>query len=82
VVSVETIDGKLRAWAQATVLLLHELLPLMAPVIRFENWTPDQRDTLGQLLSASARSSESALLLTAFGQLWDAEVLMRSVLDG
>ena len=59
-----------------------ELLPGMAPVATFLEWEPEQKRTLGWLLSATARTSESALLLCAYGQLWDAEVLVRSVLEG
>src|SRR3546814_15705224 len=33
------------------------------------------------LLTAAARSSESAILLMAYGQLWDAEVVVRSVFE-
>lgn len=34
------------------------------------------------LLTASARLTESSMLLAAYGQLWDAEVLLRSVAEG
>ncbi len=33
------------------------------------------------LLSAAARSTESTLLLASYGQLWDAEVVLRSVFE-
>ncbi|MFC0304018.1 DUF5677 domain-containing protein [Rhizorhabdus histidinilytica] len=59
-----------------------ELLPLMSPVGSYEGWEAIERETLGFLLSATARASESALLLCAYGQLWDAEVLARSALEG
>lgn len=39
------------------------------------------KDTLGRLLTASARSTESTLLLTAYGQLWDAEITLRSTCE-
>jgi hypothetical protein len=64
------------------LLLLRSLLPLMRPVAEHERWSPEQKRTLSYLLAAAARSSESALLLTAYGQLWDAEVLVRSVFEG
>lgn len=72
---------KQKAWAESGLFLLRELLPLMGAVGRHE-WTKEQGRTLGYLLSASARSSESAMLLCAYGQLWDAEVVARSVLEG
>jgi hypothetical protein len=68
-------------WSERALFLLRELLPLMTPVARFPEWTEDERQTLGWLLSASARSSESAMLLCAYGQLWDAEVILRSVFE-
>ncbi|MCZ0733952.1 DUF5677 domain-containing protein [Phreatobacter sp. AB_2022a] len=64
------------------MFLLRGLLPEMTPVARHPGWTADQRRTLGDLLSATARSTESALLLTAYAQLWDAEILVRSVFEG
>ena len=60
---------------------MRELLPLMAPIGTYEGWRQEERGTIGKLLSASARSTESALLLMAYGQLWDAEVLIRSVFE-
>ncbi|MFD2498571.1 DUF5677 domain-containing protein [Rhizorhabdus histidinilytica] len=54
----------------------------MSPVGSYEGWEAIERETLGFLLSATARASESALLLCAYGQLWDAEVLARSALEG
>lgn len=73
---------KQRDWSERSLFLLRELLPLMAPVGKFDGWTPEQRLTIGALLAASARSSESVLLLCAYGQLWDAEVVLRSVFEG
>ncbi|TIX44378.1 MAG: hypothetical protein E5W81_20515 [Mesorhizobium sp.] len=78
----EEIHTKLKGWAEQGLFLLRKLLPSMAPVSRHEHWEPAERRTLGYLLSASARSSESALLLVANGQLWDAEILVRSVTEG
>jgi hypothetical protein len=70
-----------KSWSESALFLMRELLPLMAPVATHTTWTPDQRQTLGQILSASARSTESVLLLCAYGQLWDAELVVRSVLE-
>lgn len=71
-----------KEWAEKSLFLLRELLPLMSPVALHADWTKEERHTLGSLLSASARSSESVLLLSAYGQLWDAEVILRSVFEG
>jgi hypothetical protein len=76
------VEGKVRSWASECLLLLRELLPLMAPVGTFGSWTKEERQTLGYLLPACARSTESAVLLVAYGQLWDAELLVRSVAEG
>jgi hypothetical protein len=54
----------------------------VAPVHSYGGWEKDECDTSGRLLAASARSTESILLLMAYGQLWDAEVLSRSVFEG
>ncbi|RZS76902.1 hypothetical protein EV217_5134 [Phyllobacterium myrsinacearum] len=78
----EDVYSKLKTWAEQGLFLLRELLPLMAPVGRYQRWKPPESQTLGDLLSASARSSESALLLVAYVQLWDAEILVRSVTEG
>lgn len=69
-------------WSTKALFLVREMLPLMAPVARYEAWSPSERSIVGMLLTASARSTESVLLLSAYGQLWDAEVVMRSVCEG
>lgn len=71
-----------KRWAEKGLFLMRELLPLMAPVGTYKGWDQEEQDSIGKLLSASARSTESALLLIAYGQLWDAEVLIRSVFEG
>jgi len=68
--------------SERALFLLRELLPLMAPVGRYKQWAPLEHRTVGALLSACARSSESVLLLCAYGQLWDADVVGRSVVEG
>jgi len=50
----------------------------MAPVAKLAKWSREERHTVGMLASAAARSSESALLLCCYGQLWDAEIQTRS----
>lgn len=53
----------------------------MAPFAQHPAWEPEEQQTLGMLLTAAARSTESAILLLAYGQLWDAEALLRSVAE-
>lgn len=71
-----------REWSERGLFTLRELLPLMRPVVVFTGWTDAQRNTLGMLLAAVGRSSESVMLLSAYGQLWDAEMVLRSVFEG
>lgn len=70
-----------RKFSEDTLLLLRELLPLMAPVGKHVGWSKEERHTIGILASAAARSSESATLLCAYGQLWDAELPTRSTFE-
>lgn len=68
--------------AEEALFLTRELLPFMGPVGHFPGWSVEQRETVGFLLAATARATESAVLLCAYTQLWDAEVITRSVLEG
>ena len=78
----EEIEQKLRKRAGEGLFLLRELLPSMAPVSQYNGWTPEELRTLGYILTATARASESVALLVAYAQLWDAEILSRSVTEG
>lgn len=78
----EELFNTQREWAETGLLLMRDLLPLMTPVGAYKGWDLEELDAVGRLLSASARSTESALLLVVYGQLWDAEVLIRSVFEG
>lgn len=71
-----------RSWAEQSLFLLRKLLPLASPIAHHDGWAGDELVTLGYLLTACARASESGLLLVAFGQFWDAEILVRSVTEG
>lgn len=77
----EELFQKQKEWAEDGLQTLREFLPLMSTVGTFQ-WNAEERKTIGYLASATARTSESALLLCAYGQLWDAEILVRSVLEG
>jgi hypothetical protein len=69
-------------WSEKALFLMRELLPMMAPVPTASGWGPEESRTMGELLSATARSTESVLLLCAYGQLWDAEIVLRSIVEG
>lgn len=78
----EELQEKQREWAEQALMAARSLLPKMAPVSTYLGWQPRERQTVSFLLTATARASESAFLLCAYGQLWDAEVLVRSALEG
>src|SRR4051812_31336606 len=78
----DDLFAKQRDWAERGLMSARKLLPLMGPVGTHAAWQPEERKTIGYLASATARASESALLLCAYGQLWDAEGLVRSALEG
>jgi hypothetical protein len=71
-----------KALAEEALFLSRELLPYMGSVGQFQGWSKEHRRTVGYLLTATARATESAILLCAYTQLWDAEVVTRSVLEG
>lgn len=77
----EQTQTLIRSWASKGLMLQREFLPLMSPIGKF-GWKAVEKQTLSYLVPACARSTESALLLIAYGQLWDAEVLVRSVAEG
>lgn len=62
--------------------MTREWLPLFASIRQYEGWSRDHRETIRLLLLGTARATESAILLCAHAQLWDAEVVTRSVLEG
>src|SRR5581483_11528164 len=78
----EEIQAKQREWAERVLTATRSLLPKMAPMSTYLGWQPRERQTVSFLLTTTARASESAFLLCAYGQLWDAEVLVRSALEG
>ncbi|MDG0067667.1 hypothetical protein MMB92_27275 [Burkholderia sp. IO2] len=69
------------AWGERGLFLMRELLPFMGQFAQSRGLAAHERISLGMLLSAAARSSESAFFLIAYGQLWDAEVVVRSVFE-
>jgi len=80
--AIDPSEVQQQAWVEETLLLLRELLPLMSPVGRYQYRAKEHAHSIGALASACARSSESVVLLCAYGQLWDAEVVSRSVCEG
>src|SRR5258706_7210653 len=78
----DELFNRQKEWSSKALVLMRELLPLMAPIAKYPEWTKEEQRTLGLIVTACARSSESVLLLCAYGQLWDAEVVGRSVFEG
>jgi len=70
-----------KEWAEKSLSLMRDLLPLMGVFAQSPNLFDHDRTSLGMLLAAAARSTESAFLLIAYGQLWDAEIVIRSVFE-
>jgi hypothetical protein len=80
-VYTDELEQKQRDWSLSALELIRDLLPRMAPLGRFAKWEGRQGRTVGELASAAPRSTESLLLLTAYGQLWDAEMPGRSITE-
>lgn len=60
---------------------LQSLLPLWAPVSQSAVFDAECRSTLRALMVAVARATESTLLLCIYRQLWDAEMVLRSIFE-
>lgn len=71
-----------KQWAEQGLFRMRSILPLMSPFGTCVHIDKNDRGCLGMLLTATARSTESAFLLMAYGQLWDAETLVRSIFEG
>ncbi|MBS0539402.1 MAG: hypothetical protein JSR47_11630 [Proteobacteria bacterium] len=79
----EDTQTRIRAWANEAFRLHADFLRLLGPIGADKRWTADERQTLFFYLSpACERSTQSALFLIAYGQLWDAEVIVRSIAEG
>lgn len=75
--------GTIKRWARhCDEAVINRLLPLHKPLSSYSGFTPEQRQSIGGLSTACARTSQSILLLTAYEQLWDADILVRSVIEG
>ena len=68
-------------WAKEGLGALREMLPLMAPLGAYRLDDPNAAASVRDLATAAARSAESAMLLCEYGQLWDAELAMRSTME-
>lgn len=77
----EKLFEEQRELAEKSLFMMRDLLPLMGPVATYKEWTKEEQYTIGILVSAAARSAESAFLLIAYGQLWDAEMPLRSTFE-
>jgi Family of unknown function (DUF5677) len=70
-----------KRWAHRSTLLLRKLLFHLNPIMDQPHLDPEVSDTVGMILDAASRSTESALLLMSYGKLWDAEVIVRSAFE-
>lgn len=70
---------KERSWKALS--LMRELLSLSKPIAQDNSWSSEERSVLAMLFIFSARSTESSLLLSSYGQLWDAEMVLRAVVE-
>lgn len=77
----DAIYATVARWSEQALLAIRKSLPLMTPVGQYQGFHPGLWSVVGRLLGASARSTESALLLTHASQLWDAEVIARTVTE-
>ena len=68
--------------AEEALFLCRKLTPIVGTCVHNNIFSNNDRVTLSYLGGASTRTTESALLLCAYGQLWDAEMLVRSVVEG
>ena len=75
-------NPEIRDWVRLADERLAVLVSLMKPIVCFEGFSEEQRQTVSWLSSASVRASGSALLLIGFEKIWDAEILSRSVFEG
>ena len=60
---------------------LRSLLPLWAPVSQCAVFDTERLSTLRALMVAVSRTTESTLLLCIYRQLWDAEMVLRSIFE-
>lgn len=70
---------KERSWKALS--LMRELLSLSKPIAQDNSWSSEEKSVLAMLFIFSARSTESSLLLSSYGQLWDAEMVLRAVVE-
>lgn len=75
--------GRFYTWVSGCSKAVDEFLNLTAPFLLLEpEINPQLQWVLKQLAISCNQTSESALLLISYERLWDAEVLVRSVLEG
>jgi hypothetical protein len=70
-----------RVWARDGLAAIREMMPLMAPLGAYRLEDPDAATSVRDLVVAAARSAESVMLLCEYGQLWDAELAMRTTVE-
>ncbi len=69
------------AEALEALVLLRSSLPLFAPLATCSDLTKEQKQTLSALLVSASRTSESTMLLCQYSQFWDAEMLVRAIVE-
>lgn len=81
-VMTDYLDRKVISdWVESCDRLLAKALPLHAPLAKNSSWSREQIQTIGCLSSACLRASGSALVLVELNKVWDADILLRSVIE-
>ena len=82
-IAMNMIEDRLNLWGSACQTAFHDALTLFQAFFAAKDaGDPDTDFVLGQLSASCTMTSESALLLIENVRLWDAEALVRSVLEG
>lgn len=75
--------NKFIVWASKGSKAVDEFLDLTSPfLLEQPQIEPQLQWVLKQLAISCSQTSESALLLISYEHLWDAEILVRSVIEG
>jgi hypothetical protein len=79
---MRAVEYRLRSWAFSCQSALHEIFALFRSLFAADIGDPEADFVLGQLSASCMMSSESALLLIQSARVWDAEMLVRAVVEG
>lgn len=72
----------IKKWVQQCDYWLRRYLSLTDSIAETDLWTEEQSFALEALYTACLRSSGSVLILLENQRIWDAEILLRSVIEG